>query len=100
MNDVAFDAPQGRARGWALSAIDWYQRAMQGRLSPCRFHPSCSSYAAEAYELHGARRGTWLTLRRLVRCRPFGPSGFDPVPEAPTHHTVAVGDPDLAHKDC
>ena len=60
--------------------IDWYQRAAEGRPSPCRFTPSCSSYAREALEVHGRRRGLWLTIRRLARCRPFGPSGFDPVP--------------------
>ena len=64
-----------------VRAVDWYQRAMEGRLSPCRFTPSCSSYAREALTVHGTRRGLWLTTRRLLRCRPFGPSGFDPVPE-------------------
>jgi putative membrane protein insertion efficiency factor len=64
-----------------LRAIHWYQRAAEGRPSPCRFFPSCSEYAREALEVHGAGRGTWLTVRRLSRCRPFGPSGFDPVPE-------------------
>jgi putative membrane protein insertion efficiency factor len=64
-----------------VRAVDWYQRAMEGRPSPCRFTPSCSSYAREALTLHGTRRGLWLTTRRLLRCRPFGPSGFDPVPE-------------------
>ena len=73
-----------RTQRWALRAIEFYQRAAAGRPSPCRFHPSCSSYAREAYEVHGTRRGTWLTLRRLLRCRPFGPSGFDPVPEPST----------------
>lgn len=63
-----------------LSAINWYQHAAQGRLSPCRFYPSCSEYGRESIEIHGARRGLWLTMRRLLRCRPFGPSGFDPVP--------------------
>ena len=63
-----------------LRAIDWYQRAAEGRLSPCRFFPSCSEYGREAIEVHGAGRGLWLTTRRLIRCRPFGPSGFDPVP--------------------
>ena len=48
----------------------------------CRFHPSCSLYAQEAVTVHGARRGTWLALRRILRCRPFGPWGFDPVPDA------------------
>jgi putative membrane protein insertion efficiency factor len=64
-----------------LRAVDWYQRAMEGRPSPCRFTPSCSSYAREALTVHGTRRGLWLTTRRLLRCRPFGRSGFDPVPE-------------------
>ena len=58
-----------------------YQKAAEGRPSPCRFTPSCSAYAIEALEVHGTARGLWLTVRRLVRCRPFGPSGWDPVPE-------------------
>ncbi|HSL74282.1 MAG TPA: membrane protein insertion efficiency factor YidD [Ilumatobacteraceae bacterium] len=64
----------------ALAWIEAYQRAFAGRPSPCRFFPTCSAYAHEAYAVHGSRRGTWLTVRRLLRCRPFGPSGFDPVP--------------------
>jgi len=62
-------------------------RAYQAFLSPvvpavCKFHPSCSRYAYEAIALHGARRGAWLALARLWRCRPFAPGGYDPVPEA------------------
>lgn len=51
-------------------------------LSPtgCKFHPTCSQYAAEAIEIHGAGRGGWLALRRLARCHPFSGGGFDPVP--------------------
>jgi len=64
-----------------LAAIRLYQAARAGRPSPCRFVPSCSTYGAEAIERHGAARGAWLTLRRLSRCRPFGGSGFDPVPD-------------------
>jgi uncharacterized protein len=63
-----------------LRAIEAYQRAFEGRPSPCRFFPSCSEYGHEAISVHGAGRGLWLTTRRLARCRPFGPSGYDPVP--------------------
>jgi uncharacterized protein len=71
-----------------MRAVLWYQRAVDGRPSPCRFTPTCSSYALEALHTHGTGRGLWLTVRRLVRCRPFGPSGWDPVPE-PTAPTSA-----------
>lgn len=46
----------------------------------CKYHPSCSNYASQAIELHGARRGSLLALKRLLRCRPFKQGGFDPVP--------------------
>ncbi|MBU6314870.1 MAG: membrane protein insertion efficiency factor YidD [Acidobacteria bacterium] len=69
--------------------ILWYQRGMEGRPSPCRFTPSCSSYALEALRTHGTFRGLILTLRRLLRCRPFGPSGWDPVPE-PRHPLESI----------
>jgi putative membrane protein insertion efficiency factor len=51
-------------------------------LSPtgCKFHPTCSQYASEAIEIHGAGRGGWLALRRLLRCHPLSGGGFDPVP--------------------
>jgi putative membrane protein insertion efficiency factor len=71
-----------------VRVVEWYQRAFEGRPSPCRFTPSCSSYAKEALVVHGTGRGSWLTLHRLVRCRPFGPSGFDPVPDS--RHSVAL----------
>jgi putative membrane protein insertion efficiency factor len=58
-----------------------YQWAVGGRPSPCRYSPSCSQYAAEALEAHGAVRGSWLALRRVTRCHPWGGHGWDPVPE-------------------
>jgi putative membrane protein insertion efficiency factor len=72
-----------------LRSINLYQRLMQHRQSPCRYTPSCSEYAREAVELHGAGRGAWLALRRLSRCHPLGGHGFDPVPDPPAHSTVA-----------
>lgn len=50
----------------------------------CRFHPTCSSYAAEALEQHGVVRGGGLALRRLARCHPWGAAGYDPVPPKPS----------------
>lgn len=67
-----------------VRAVVWYQQALDDRPSPCRFTPSCSTFAGEALMQHGTARGLWMTLRRLLRCRPFGPSGYDPVPAPST----------------
>ncbi|MFV0318393.1 MAG: membrane protein insertion efficiency factor YidD [Microthrixaceae bacterium] len=64
----------------AMAPIRLYQWAFAGRTSPCRHVPSCSVYALEALETHGASRGSWLAMRRLARCHPWGTSGYDPVP--------------------
>ena len=71
----------GPAARLALAVL----RAYKLLLSPlfagsCRFHPSCSTYMADAIRIHGVMRGGWLGLRRLGRCHPFGSSGYDPVP--------------------
>jgi uncharacterized protein len=63
-------------------------RAYQLAISPllgarCRFYPSCSQYALEAVERHGSLRGGWLAIRRLARCHPFHPGGYDPLPLDP-----------------
>ena len=64
----------------AVARVKAYQGAASGRVSPCRFYPSCSNYAVEAFTVFGFWRGLSLTARRLVRCRPFGPHGVDLVP--------------------
>ena len=62
-----------------------YQLTLSPLLGPrCRFHPSCSHYMQEAVTTHGALRGVWLGLRRLARCHPLNPGGYDPVPPAKT----------------
>jgi putative membrane protein insertion efficiency factor len=63
-----------------LRALDGYQHLTRNRPSPCRYVPSCSQYAREAVEEHGAGKGSWLAARRIVRCNPWGGHGFDPVP--------------------
>ena len=72
----------GLAARVCLLLIRFYQRAVSPGLGRvCRFEPSCSHYSYEAIERHGLLRGVWLGVRRLLRCRPFGGSGYDPVPE-------------------
>ncbi len=67
------------------SFILLYQRLFAWRPSPCRYVPTCSTYALEAVESHGAMRGSWLAVRRISRCHPWGGHGFDPVPDRPDH---------------
>ena len=64
-----------------LALIRFYQLAISPWLPPpCRYQPTCSQYAIEAVEKHGALKGGWLALRRIGRCHPWGSSGYDPVP--------------------
>lgn len=68
-------------RSLLLTLIRFYRNGISPFTPPsCRFNPSCSAYAQEAIEIHGAARGLWLFLKRFARCHPFGGEGYDPVP--------------------
>lgn len=61
--------------------VRFYQRAISVWLPPrCRFYPSCSQYAVEALQKHGPGQGSWLAAKRICRCHPLNPGGYDPVP--------------------
>ncbi|MCB4820696.1 membrane protein insertion efficiency factor YidD [Roseicella aerolata] len=72
--------PGAQALRGAVIAYQWTLRPFIG--AHCRFHPSCSHYALEALGTHGALRGAWLSGRRILRCNPWHPGGYDPVPPA------------------
>jgi putative membrane protein insertion efficiency factor len=69
------------SRTVGIGMIRLYQRWVSPFIPPsCRFYPSCSEYAAEAIARHGLLRGGWLAVKRLLRCHPLHPGGYDPVP--------------------
>ena len=71
-----------------LALLGWYKRQLSPNLPPaCRYLPTCSDYAAQAITRYGAARGGWMAIKRVLRCNPLFPGGYDPVPELPTHHT-------------
>jgi putative membrane protein insertion efficiency factor len=82
MGDPGAQRPLARLLGAPFVVLIFAYRVL---LSPlmgghCRFHPSCSQYALDAYRQHNPIRASWLTLARVSRCHPFGGSGYDPVP--------------------
>lgn len=73
----------------------WFVKAWRAVISPlygnvCKYHPSCSSYGLEALQVHGALKGSWLTISRIVRCNPWSLGGYDPVPGTPAAEAWAA----------
>ncbi|WP_232789986.1 membrane protein insertion efficiency factor YidD [Bacillus sp. SN10] len=65
-----------------IGIIRFYQKFISPMTPPtCRFYPTCSQYGLEAFQKHGALKGFWLTCKRILKCHPFHPGGFDPVPD-------------------
>ena len=69
----------------SISVVLWLLMIYRRFISPlkpptCRFYPTCSTYSVEAFKTHGFFRGAWLTIKRILRCNPFNPGGYDPVP--------------------
>ena len=83
-----------------LRGVRAYQRVVDGRPTPCRYVPTCSNYAIDALESHGALRGGGFTVHRLIRCHPWGGQGWDPVPhrDAPGVNPRPVLNPDAVHE--
>ena len=90
---MSVDAPPTRAVRVLDRLLHAYQVVTAGRISPCRYVPSCSTYAREAIAHHGAVRGSWYSARRLARCHPWGGHGYDPVPGTDPHRTDDGADP-------
>jgi uncharacterized protein len=83
-----------RVYRWVLSPAKIF---LFGPLGQCRFEPSCSLYALEAVRIHGALAGTWLAIKRIARCHPWGGCGEDPVPHASLSRTGTAPGPGFVH---
>jgi hypothetical protein len=89
VHDATRDAPRGEEHEsrnpfvtLCVLLVRGYQRAISPMLPPaCRYHPTCSAYMITALQKHGLWRGLWLGTKRIARCHPFHPGGYDPVPE-------------------
>lgn len=88
-SDESSTTPRPSPLAWVLLLpVRFYRKVLSPLIPPsCRFYPSCSAYAVESLTRHGALRGVYLTLRRLLKCGPWHPGGLDPVPHRFTFRT-------------
>ncbi|TVX92768.1 membrane protein insertion efficiency factor YidD [Paenibacillus agilis] len=91
-----------RAKTWTTvtlkAPIHFYRRFLSPLKPPsCRFYPTCSQYALEAIDVHGAAKGSWLAMKRIACCHPFHRGGYDPVP--PKHEDIRAGKSDETAED-
>ncbi|WP_281647321.1 membrane protein insertion efficiency factor YidD [Parendozoicomonas sp. Alg238-R29] len=86
-------------RSFVLLLIRGYQYGISPLMANhCRFYPSCSSYATEAINTHGLLKGGYLSCRRLLRCHPWNPGGYDPVPDSQERQALKQADPDTSNR--
>lgn len=78
-------------RKMMIKLIEWYQRQTANSNPTCRYHPTCSQYAKEAYTTHNVFRATWLSAWRILRCNPLSKGGYDPVPKPKHERTDSHG---------
>jgi putative membrane protein insertion efficiency factor len=98
-DEARVPTPRGPVATGLVFAVGIYRKWVSPLLPPsCRFYPSCSAYAVEALTVHGALRGSWLALVRLLKCGPWHPGGEDPVPPRADRHARDPGHTVL-HRD-